>query len=66
MSHEIRTPLNGLIGVSELLDSTHPTEQQKKLISMISASSSTLLYLINDILDFSKIEAGMLHLEKVP
>jgi signal transduction histidine kinase/CheY-like chemotaxis protein len=66
MSHEIRTPLNGLIGVSELLDSTHPTEQQKKLIGMISASSSTLLYLINDILDFSKIEAGMLHLEKVP
>ena len=66
MSHEIRTPLNGLIGVSELLGSTDPSEQQKKLISMISSSSSTLLYLINDILDFSKIEAGMLHLEKVP
>ncbi|OYU29737.1 MAG: hybrid sensor histidine kinase/response regulator [Comamonadaceae bacterium PBBC2] len=66
MSHEIRTPLNGLIGVSELLSATEPTEQQKKLISMINSSSSTLLYLINDILDFSKIEAGMLHLEKVP
>lgn len=66
MSHEIRTPLNGLIGVSELLDSTQPTEQQKKLISMITMSSSTLMHLINDILDFSKIEAGMLHLEKVP
>lgn len=66
MSHEIRTPLNGLIGVSELLGSTEPTEQQVKLISMITSSSSTLMYLINDILDFSKIEAGMLHLEKVP
>jgi len=66
MSHEIRTPLNGLIGVSELLGSTEPTEQQTKLISMIQSSSSTLMYLINDILDFSKIEAGMLHLEKVP
>jgi two-component system, sensor histidine kinase len=66
MSHEIRTPLNGLIGVSELLGSTQPTEQQTKLISMIQSSSSTLMYLINDILDFSKIEAGMLHLEKVP
>ena len=66
MSHEIRTPLNGLIGVSELLGSTEQTEQQKKLISMITSSSSTLMYLINDILDFSKIEAGMLHLEKVP
>ncbi len=66
MSHEIRTPLNGLIGVAELLDATEPTVQQKKLISMITSSSATLLYLINDILDFSKIEAGMLHLEKVP
>jgi signal transduction histidine kinase/ActR/RegA family two-component response regulator len=66
MSHEIRTPLNGLIGVSELLDETYPSEQQKNLIRMIQASSSTLLYLINDILDFSKIEAGMLQLENVP
>jgi signal transduction histidine kinase/CheY-like chemotaxis protein len=66
MSHEIRTPLNGLIGVSELLDSTQPSAQQKKLISMITSSSSTLMHLINDILDFSKIEAGMLHLENVP
>jgi signal transduction histidine kinase/ActR/RegA family two-component response regulator len=66
MSHEIRTPLNGLIGVSELLDATHPTAQQKKLFRMITSSSSTLMHLINDILDFSKIEAGMLHLEKIP
>lgn len=66
MSHEIRTPLNGLIGVSELLSSTEPTEQQTRLISMITSSTSTLMYLINDILDFSKIEAGMLHLDKVP
>lgn len=66
MSHEIRTPLNGLIGVADLLDTTQPTEQQKKLISMITMSSSTLMHLINDILDFSKIEAGMLQLEKVP
>lgn len=65
MSHEIRTPLNGLIGVAEMLGSTEPTDQQKKLISMITSSSSTLLYLINDILDFSKIEAGMLQLENV-
>jgi signal transduction histidine kinase/ActR/RegA family two-component response regulator len=66
MSHEIRTPLNGLIGVCEILGSTGPTPQQEKLIGMIGASSSTLLYLINDILDFSKIEAGMLHLEELP
>ena len=65
MSHEIRTPMNAIIGLSELLEDTKPTDEQKVMLSKIQSASRLLLNIINDILDFSKIEAGRLTLEKI-
>ncbi len=58
ISHEIRTPLNAIYGMSDLLDNTYITGEQKKYLSAIKVSTEQLLVIVNDILDLSRIESG--------
>jgi signal transduction histidine kinase/ActR/RegA family two-component response regulator len=62
VSHEIRTPMNAIIGISNMLNATVLTEEQKGYVKIIQSSSHVLLSLVDDILDFSKIEADKLEL----
>ncbi len=64
MSHEIRTPLNGIMTMSEMLETTELTSEQKGMAVIVRDSSATLVSIINDVLDFSKIESGNLELDE--
>jgi CheY-like chemotaxis protein len=57
--------MNGVMGMSEVLQTTDLTPRQRHLSETISRSAEALLHIINDILDFSKVEAGKLQLERV-
>jgi signal transduction histidine kinase/CheY-like chemotaxis protein len=65
MSHEIRTPLNGIIGLTEVLDETPLSQEQKEFVSMIRESSNNLRVIVNDVLDVSKMNAGKMELENI-
>lgn len=65
MSHELRTPLNSVIGMSYVLLTDNPREDQADNLKVLHFSAESLLALINDILDFNKLDYGKIEMEEV-
>jgi signal transduction histidine kinase/CheY-like chemotaxis protein len=66
MSHEIRTPLNSVIGMTHLLLTNKPREDQKENLNVLHYSANNLLSIVNNILDYNKIEGCELSFENIP
>src|SRR3954468_1999450 len=62
VSHELRTPLTGVIGITDLLQTSSMPPSQRELVRMLRTNATTLLALINNVLDYSRIEAGLMAL----
>ncbi|MEU0137367.1 ATP-binding protein [Streptomyces sp. NPDC006296] len=63
VSHELRTPVNSVVGLARLLldaGSGGLDEEQRRQVSLISASGATLLALVDELLDVAKAESGRL------
>ncbi|MFJ8450190.1 ATP-binding protein [[Kitasatospora] papulosa] len=70
VSHELRTPVNSVVGLARLLSdvgSDGLDEEQRRQVSLISASGATLLALVDELLDVAKAESGRLepHMARV-
>jgi two-component system CheB/CheR fusion protein len=65
MSHEVRTPLNGVLGMLQLLATTHLDQEQSEYVHTAEQASQRLAQLLSDILDLSKVESGTLTLRDV-
>lgn len=64
--HEIRVPFNAVVlGIGHMLAS-NLLDEQREILKMMDASSSSMIRILNDVLDMGKIEAGKLQLEKQP
>ncbi len=66
MSHEVRTPLNAIVGLAALLARTELSAQQKKYVSVLGQSATSMTGLVTDLLDISKIEDNKIVLEAIP
>lgn len=58
MSHELRTPLNGVIGMTEVLEKTGLTDEQKESVSLVRQSAATLLSTLSDVLIYADSDVG--------
>ncbi|PTU66947.1 hypothetical protein DB032_19475 [Chromobacterium sp. Panama] len=66
MSHELRTPLGVILTANELLQDTHLSTNQKKLLQQAQSAGNNLMELFNNVLDISRIEAHQIELEARP
>ncbi|MCB0737842.1 MAG: response regulator [Bacteroidetes bacterium] len=62
-AHEIRKPLNNIVGLLDMLKSSHEEEKKNRAIAALEQSSKGLNQLINDLLNLFQSKTGTLTLK---
>jgi len=66
VSHELRTPMNGVIGFTELLQTTELDDEQSEYVEGLEQSSNNMMTMVNDVLSFLESEQPLYHLPVTP
>lgn len=66
VSHDMRSPLASISMAGDLLKATPLSEDQSRIVGILTSSTTKLLQLVDDILEFGSLEAGKMHLERKP
>jgi len=66
MSHELRTPLNTIIGLSQVLDRTAESAQDRMSAMSINSAAGRLLEMVDAILDLQKVESQAVSVQREP
>lgn len=61
-SHELRNPLTGIISITNVIEGTDLTSEQRQMINFLKESNSNLKLLLDDIMSLSMISSGKLQL----
>lgn len=64
MSHELRTPLTAIIGLSEVLEASCPTESRRADLGTIRQAATDLTDVLADVLDYAQLESGRVTLAR--
>lgn len=63
ISHELRSPINGVIGMSELMQDTPLSHNQREYLDTISQAGHDMLHVVNQVSDLGKVQSNDLELE---
>lgn len=66
LSHELRAPISAVLGITDLLLASQLTQGQRRQLTILKDSESSLLALVDDLLDLTKMEVGRLRFVPVP
>ncbi len=65
ISHELRTPLNGILGFTQVVQSTRLTKKQHEYVELIQNSGKDLQLILSNILDSESLEQDRLQINAV-
>jgi two-component system sensor histidine kinase RpfC len=66
MSHEMRTPLSTVIHAASLIDTDLMSDDQRRLVALLSTSANALLHRVNAVLDVASFAGGSFNLRQQP